>query len=52
MSFGGSGGQKKLNTSILEMLDKNQGNNNIQLIHVTGKRLYKEFMMELERKKI
>ena len=34
------------------MLDKNQGNNNIQLIHVTGKRLYKEFMMELERKNI
>jgi len=52
LSFGGSGGQKKLNTSILEMLDKNQGNNNIQLIHVTGKRLYKEFMMELERKNI
>ncbi|MEW8973303.1 MAG: undecaprenyldiphospho-muramoylpentapeptide beta-N-acetylglucosaminyltransferase [Tissierellaceae bacterium] len=52
LSFGGSGGQKKLNTAIMEMIDKVSDNEDIQLIHITGKRWYRDFMSELEKKKI
>lgn len=45
LSFGGSGGQKVLNDAILEfMKDVSRKNKDIQLIHITGKRLYDEFI--------
>ncbi len=51
-SFGGSGGQKKLNDAMLDVIVKNYDNNHIQIIHVTGKRLYDNFMKELKQKGI
>lgn len=50
LSFGGSGGQKKLNDAMLEVIVKNNNNQNMQIIHVTGKRLYESFMKELKQK--
>lgn len=51
LSFGGSGGQKKLNNAILEILMDNK-DNNFQLIHITGDRLYDEYMKEIEKNNI
>lgn len=48
LSFGGSGGQKKLNEAMYYVVKKNITNNNLQLIHVTGKRFYDEFINRLE----
>jgi len=42
-SFGGSGGQVSLNKAILDVMKKYNGNNNVRIIHVTGKRLYDGF---------
>lgn len=50
LSFGGSGGQKKLNDAMLDVIVKNYDNSNIRIIHVTGKRLYDSFMKELKQK--
>lgn len=50
LSFGGSGGQKKLNDAMLEVIAENNKNQSIQIIHVTGKRLYDDFMKELKNK--
>lgn len=52
LSFGGSGGQKKLNDAMLDVIVKNYDNRNIQIIHVTGKRLYDSFIKELKQKGI
>ncbi len=51
LSFGGSGGQKKLNDSILDLIDKIK-DSDIELIHVTGKRLHDDFMNEFKRKDV
>jgi len=51
-SFGGSGGQVSLNKAILEVIKKYNGNNNIKIIHVTGKRLYDNFCEEMKKLKI
>lgn len=50
LSFGGSGGQKSLNDSIIGLLDKLP--EDIELIHVTGDRLYKDFTKSIENKEI
>ncbi len=52
LSFGGSGGQKKLNDAMLDVIVKNKNNKNIQIVHVTGKRLYDSFVNELKQKGI
>lgn len=52
VSFGGSGGQKKLNDAMLHIIEKNILNKNLQLIHVTGKRFYNEFIKEMKLKKL
>lgn len=52
LSFGGSGGQKKLNEAILDILLNNNWNKDFQLIHITGKRLYDSFMKEVYDKNI
>lgn len=52
LSFGGSGGQKKLNDGILDILLSNKLDQDIQIIHVTGDRLYDGFMEELKEKGI
>lgn len=52
LSFGGSGGQKKLNHAMLDVIERNVSNNNIQIIHVTGKRFYDEFIKEMESRNI
>lgn len=51
LSFGGSGGQKKLNDSILYFIEKNI-EKDLQLIHVTGERFYEDFLKELDKKNI
>jgi len=49
LSFGGSGGQRALNDAIFEfMKDISQKNKDIQLIHITGKRLYDEFINKVK----
>lgn len=48
LSFGGSGGQKKLNDGMLEFIKKVSINKDMQIIHVTGKRLYEDFMKEIK----
>ena len=44
--------QKKLNDSILDFIQYNIENKNIQLIHVTGNRLYEGFMEEVMKRNI
>ena len=51
-SVGGSGGQKRLNDSMIGVIEKNKNNRNIQILHVTGKRFYKPFMEELKKRGI
>lgn len=52
LSFGGSGGQKKLNDSILSFIESNLETQSFQLIHVTGNRLYDDFISEIKDKNI
>lgn len=52
LSFGGSGGQKKLNDSMYDLIKEGLRNNDIQIIHVTGKRFYDEFMDKLKENNI
>lgn len=47
LSFGGSWGQRKLNDAMTKVIESNINNRSIQIIHVTGKRLYEEFMKGL-----
>lgn len=51
LSFGGSGGQKKLNESMFDFI-KNNRNIDLQIIHVTGKKFYEEFMEKLAKEEI
>lgn len=51
LSFGGSGGQKKLNDVMLNFIEKNL-KSNIQIIHITGTRLYDDFISEIKEKNI
>ena len=50
LSFGGSGGQKSLNTSLLEIIPRLS--EDIVLMHITGERLYEDFLAELEERGI
>ena len=52
LSFGGSGGQKKLNDAMLHVIEKNMNNNFIQIIHATGNRFYEDYKKELESRKL
>lgn len=52
LSFGGSGGQKKLNDGMLQLIQSASINKDIQIVHVTGKRLYEAFMKEVKNHKI
>jgi len=52
LSFGGSGGQKKLNNSIFDIIKNNEHNDNFQLLHVTGTRYYDDFMNNLKRENV
>lgn len=52
LSFGGSGGQKKLNEAMGHVIEKNINNPNIQILHVTGKRFYDKFINELKKRNI
>ncbi len=49
LSFGGSGGQKSLNEAILNFIKNISGENDIQLIHITGKSHYDNFEEELDK---
>lgn len=50
LSFGGSGGQKSLNENFYRIIKSN--NINFQLIHVTGKTHYKDFVDKLKQEGI
>lgn len=47
LSFGGSGGQKSLNSALAEIIKMKTLNNKIQLIHITGRRMYSNFLDEI-----
>lgn len=47
LSFGGSGGQKKLNECFYEIVKNYKNTDNYQLIHITGTRFYDEFVKKL-----
>lgn len=51
-SFGGSGGQLSLNEAIINVIKKYNGQRNIKIIHVTGKKLYESFLEEIKKEKI
>ena len=51
LSFGGSGGQKKLNDVMMNFI-KLSKDENIQIIHITGTRLYDDFMKDIKKKDI
>lgn len=51
-SFGGSGGQISLNEAIIDVIERYNGNNNVRLLHVTGKKLYESFMEDLKNNKL
>lgn len=52
LSFGGSGGQRSLNDSMYDIIQKRNKKNNLQIIHVTGKRHYDAFIDKLKNNKI
>ena len=52
LSFGGSGGQRKLNEAMYYMIKEEVMNEDIQIIHVTGKRFYDDFMKKLSKEEI
>lgn len=52
LSFGGSGGQKSLNISMHEVIKDRNIKEDIQIIHVTGKRHYDEFINKLREDSI
>lgn len=52
LSFGGSGGQKKLNDGIYDFIKQANLNKDLQIIHVTGNRLYKDFMDKIKEENI
>lgn len=47
LSFGGSGGQKRLNESMAYVIKENANNPNIQILHVTGKRFFDSFIEDI-----
>jgi UDP-N-acetylglucosamine--N-acetylmuramyl-(pentapeptide) pyrophosphoryl-undecaprenol N-acetylglucosamine transferase len=51
-SFGGSGGQISLNEAIIDVIKKFNGQSNIKIIHVTGKKLYNDFMDAISKEGI
>ncbi len=51
-SFGGSGGQKSLNDSIIDVIDFYKNRDDVNILHVTGKRLKDDFQKCLEEKNI
>lgn len=51
-SFGGSGGQISLNEAIIDVIKKYNGQQGIRVIHVTGKKLYNNFMDKIKDAKI
>ncbi|MGJ0848398.1 undecaprenyldiphospho-muramoylpentapeptide beta-N-acetylglucosaminyltransferase [Tissierella praeacuta] len=52
LSFGGSGGQKTLNDGMYSLIKEAVDKKDIQIIHVTGKRFYDEFIDRLKRDNI
>ena len=52
LSFGGSGGQKKLNESMSYVIKENAYNKNVQILHVTGKRFFDKFIKDLKSSNI
>ncbi len=52
LSFGGSGGQKKLNDAMYYFIKEATEKEDVQIIHVTGKRFYDEFMSQLKKDNI
>ncbi|QQY80538.1 UDP-N-acetylglucosamine-N-acetylmuramylpentapeptide N-acetylglucosamine transferase [Keratinibaculum paraultunense] len=52
LSFGGSGGQKKLNDAMLYVIKNNISKDHFQIFHVTGKRFYEDFMNRLKEERV
>lgn len=52
LSFGGSGGQKSLNEAMFEVIKKRSIKDDLQIIHVTGKRHYDGFINKLNEENI
>lgn len=51
-SFGGSGGQISLNEAIIDVIKRYNGQDDVRMIHVTGKKLYGGFMDKIKEEKI
>jgi len=48
LSVGGSGGARKINDVMIEIMSKVSGNEDYEIIHVTGKSYYEKFMKQLQ----
>lgn len=51
-SFGGSGGQISLNEAIIDVIKKYNGQQGIKIVHVTGKKLYTDFIDKIKDENI
>ncbi|MGM0378215.1 MAG: undecaprenyldiphospho-muramoylpentapeptide beta-N-acetylglucosaminyltransferase [Bacillota bacterium] len=49
LSFGGSGGAKKINEIIYELIKEINGNKKFRLIHATGKKYFNDFEKEINK---
>lgn len=52
LSFGGSGGAKKINDVMLEVIIHFNGNAAYKITHVTGKKYYDDFVKQLKTKNV
>ena len=50
LSFGGSGGAKKINDLMLEIILEFNGDASYKILHVTGKKYYENFSKQLKEK--
>ncbi len=48
LSAGGSGGAKKLNDVMIDIMTKLSGRKDVKVVHVTGKAYYEKFMKQLQ----
>lgn len=52
LSFGGSGGAKKINDLMMDVIEKFNGNDQFRIVHVTGRKYYDKFLILMSDKQI
>lgn len=52
LSFGGSGGAKRINDLMMDVIEKFNGDKRFRIVHVTGRKYYDRFLILLSDKQI